>query len=114
MTADKLAAANAGLSTFDNVLQKVGRTDCVVSLDKQPTVAPRDKISSEREWVTWDSIHTALGQLEAEALRGIPLGSLDGIISRLWQSGRVIAFNKSKVRSVTFVALKRPSDSEGA
>ncbi|MCJ7744153.1 MAG: hypothetical protein MUO99_06290 [Dehalococcoidales bacterium] len=59
--------------------------------------------------MTWESINAALRQLEAEALSGAPLGSLDSIISRLRQSAGVVALNQSTVKPITFVAKLKPT-----
>ena len=83
VTRDKFAAMNGGLSSFFATLRGLGDTDWAVSLDKHLTVLPSDNITSEKTWVTWESMKSALSQLEREAQQGACLGSLDSIISRL-------------------------------
>lgn len=93
MSKDTLAAANAVLSTFNTVPQEVGKTDCIVCLDKRLTVVPRDKVIPQGQWVTWESMNAALRQLEVEGLSGATLGNLDSIISTLRQITSVVAPN---------------------
>ncbi len=93
MTKDKFAAANAGLSGFDGVIQGLGETDWAVSLGRSLTIVPRGSITSERVWVTWDSLKAALVELEGGTLRGDKLGSIDNIISKLQMSKRLVRLN---------------------
>ena len=83
ITRDKFAAVNAGLSSFDATLQGLGETAWAVSLGKDLRVVPKDNVTSGKTWVTWESLKSALAQLEREASQGVELGSLDSIISRL-------------------------------
>jgi hypothetical protein len=80
---DELTAINAGLSSFDATLRGLGETAWAVSLGKELTVLPKDNITSGKIWVTWESLKSALAQLEREASQGAGLGTLDSIISRL-------------------------------
>ena len=80
---DGLAAINGGLSSFDTTLRGLGETAWVVSLGKDLTVPARDTITPGKTWVTWESLKSALAQLEGEASQGVGLGTLDSIISRL-------------------------------
>jgi hypothetical protein len=111
LTKDKLVAANAGLSILDSVLKGLGETDCVVYLGRHLIVAPMDQLTSGGIWATWDSAKAALSELRAEALRGVPLGSLDSIISRLRESARIIDLNKLIVKPITLVPIIKPTDS---
>ena len=83
ITRDKFAAVSAGLSSFDATLQRLGETAWAVSLGKDLRVVPKDNVTSGKTWVTWESLKSALAQLEREASQGVELGSLDSIISRL-------------------------------
>ena len=90
MSRDKLVAVNAGLSSFDAVLRELGDTAWAASLGKDLKVLPRDNVTSGKTWVTWDSLKSALAQLEREASQGVELGSLDSIISRLQGRGELV------------------------
>jgi len=83
ITRDKFAAVNAGLSSFDAALRELGETAWAVSLGKDLRLVPKDNITLGKIWVTWESLKSALAQLEREASQGVALGSLDSIISRL-------------------------------
>ena len=90
ITKDKFAAASAGLSSFDAVLQGFGETACAVSLGKDLRVIPIDNVTSGKTWVTWESLKTALACLESEASQGVKLGNLDSIIVRLRKRKEII------------------------
>ncbi len=83
ITRDKFTAINTGLSSFDATLRGLGEATWAVSLGKDLTVLPRDNITVGKIWVTWESLKSALAQLEREALQGAGLGTLDSIISAL-------------------------------
>lgn len=92
ITKDKYAALNAGMSTFNGVLQGFGEARWVVSLGKEIVVAPVDGVSSKRIWVTLESLIGAIDHLKAEALEGKQLGALDNIIQRLQQSRNKLVY----------------------
>jgi hypothetical protein len=110
LSKDKLAAANAGLSTLDGMLQEAGRTDCAVCLGKRLTVTPKDEITSGGIWVAWDSVKEALAKLETEASMGAPLGNLDSIVSRLRDSANIIVLNKTTLKLIDSVVVVKPAD----
>lgn len=88
---DKHIALKAGLSGFDGVLQGYGETVWVLSLDKELIITPCNAITHKGAWVTLESFIRAIDDLEAEALQGKQLGTLDDIIQRLHQSrGKLI------------------------
>jgi len=74
----------------DLVLQGLGDTDWAVCLGKHLAVAPQDHITMGDIWVTWDSLQTALHELEERAKSGAPLGSLDNIISELKKNRKLL------------------------
>lgn len=90
ITKDGSAAASAGLTGFNGALQGLGQTDWVACLGINLAVVPKDKITPGQIWVTWDSLKTALCELEERAKSGVHLGSLDEIISELRKSERLV------------------------
>ena len=87
ITKDWLAA---GATVANAALQGLGDTDWVVCLGKHLVVASRDHIKWGDVWATWDSLQTALRDLEEHAKSGAPLGSLDNIISELKKSKKLL------------------------
>lgn len=92
ITKDKFAALHAGLSSFDGALQGFGDTKWVVSLGKKVVVAPSESTTSEGEWIAWESVKLAMGELKNRALGGEVLGDLDDVISRLKRGRRGLVF----------------------
>ena len=96
------SAWNTGLVTAHSAMGAAGKSRWAVSLGKGMMVVPRDQITAERFWVTWESLKEAMGRLREKALDGKKLGSLVAIVSelrqdrlvlrciRLFQPGRVI------------------------
>ncbi|MFC2039312.1 hypothetical protein ACFLST_00770 [Chloroflexota bacterium] len=80
---DKFVALNAGMSSFDGVLRRMGETKWFVSLGKGILVAPEDSLPSKRTWFTWERLMPALEKLKKRALHGEQLGALDDIIDNL-------------------------------
>jgi len=64
-----------------------------VCLGKDLKVLPGGDIATAygKTLVTWGSFKSGLAQLEKEALRGVELGGLDSIISRL-QEGKELVY----------------------
>ncbi len=87
---DKFAAVGTGLSSFDAAVQGLGETTWAVSLGKDLTILPGDNTTPGKTRVTWGSLKSALAQLEREALRGIALGNLDNVISRLQERKELV------------------------
>jgi hypothetical protein len=102
MTKNGLAAADAGLSSFNRVLQGLGETDWAVYLGGHLLVAPRADITPGQGWFTWGSFKTATYELEERAKNGAGLGNLDAVISGLQKTKRlVIAINRQVIRATT-------------
>ncbi|MFC2010957.1 hypothetical protein ACFLUR_01530 [Chloroflexota bacterium] len=83
MTRDGIAAVNAGAKGLSGTLKEQGDTDWAVCLGKHLAVAPQNNITLGDIWVTWDSLQTALRDLEERAKSGAQLGDIDSIISEL-------------------------------
>jgi hypothetical protein len=97
ITKDGSAAARAGLTGFKGALQGIGETDWAVCLGRNLAIVPRDNITPGQIWVTWDSLKTALRELEERAKSSAHLENLDDIISQLWKSKRlVVAINSPR------------------
>jgi len=96
ITKDGLTAANAGLSGFNGALQGLGKTDWAICLDGGLEILPRDKITAGRVWFTWDSVMTALNELEQTAQNGAHLGNLDKVIFEVRKSKKLVAINAIK------------------
>jgi len=91
ITKDGIAAANAGATGLNRALQGLGEADWAVCLGrKHLAVASQDNITRGDVWVTWDSLQTALHELEERAKSGASLGSLDNIISELKKSKKLL------------------------
>ncbi len=90
LTKDGLTAVNTGVAGSKGALKGFGETEWAVCLEKNLTVASQDHITQGDVWVTWDSLQTALHELEKRAKSGAPLGSLDNIISELKKSNKLL------------------------
>ena len=83
------SAWNTGLVAAHSAIKKSGETAWAVSLDRDMMVVPRDQITAERFWVTWESLKEAMGRLREKALDGKKLGNLAAIVSELRQDRQV-------------------------
>ena len=81
VTKDKYAAMNAGLSTLNSTLRRLGSTRWAVSLGSNMVVTAWDAIPPNGKWVTLESLKLALQCLKAEASQGKELGTLDDVIN---------------------------------
>ena len=90
ITKDGHAAMNVGIGGLNSALQGLGETEWAVCLGKHLAVASQNQITQGDVWVTWDSLQTALRELEERAISGTPLGSLDNIISELKKSKKLL------------------------
>jgi len=63
-------------------------------------VLPRGRITAGKTWVRWESLKSALEQLEREASQGVALGGLDDIISRFRTRGHLIYLGSLQTKSV--------------
>jgi len=114
MTKDKFAALNAGLSGFDGVLKGLGETSWAVSLGRDLAIVPRDNITSEEFWVSWESLKAALAELEREASGGDQLGSLDNIITKLQKSRELVRLNVSAAKPITVWTKVKSNQSDSS
>ena len=101
ITQDKFVALHTGLSSFNSELQELGHANWAVSLGKRISVAPIEEVTSEGEWITWESLKTAMAELRKRALSGKVMGDLDSVISELKQEGRVLVFVVSPVANLS-------------
>ncbi len=81
---------NAGVRGVNGALRGLGETEWFVCLGQNLAVAPLDSIRQEGGWVTWDSLKTALRELEELAKNGAHLGNLDNIIYKLKKSKQLL------------------------
>ena len=101
ITQDKFAALHTGLSSFNSELQGLGHANWAVSLGKRISIAPIEEVTSEGQWLTWESLKTAMGELRNRALSGETLGDLDSVISKLKQESRVLVFVVSPIANLS-------------
>jgi len=83
------SALFTGLSAAHSAMKAAGKSRWAVSLDRRMLVVPRDQITAERFWVTWESLKEAMGRLREKALDGKKLGNLAAIVSELRQDRQV-------------------------
>jgi hypothetical protein len=95
ITRDGTAAMAAGMIGSKAALQGMGESDWAVCLGKHLAVAPQDDTAPRDVWVTWDSLQAALDELEEKAKNGVPLGTLDNIISELKKTKKLIIIIKA-------------------
>ncbi len=106
---DKSAAMRAGLSGFDGVLDGLGGTGWAVCLGNRLIVMPRDSVVFEGFWITWESLKTALADLEREASDGKQLGNIDGIISKLRGNRKLVHLNLPEAKQTTMWTKVKPT-----
>lgn len=80
---DPFSALSAGLAGFDGLVRGLGETKWYVSLTNKITVAPKERISPQVNWVTWESITGALENLKRKARGGERLGDFDSVLIKL-------------------------------
>jgi len=80
---DPFSALSAGLAGFDGLVRGLGETKWYVSLTNKITVAPKEKLSPQVNWVTWESIAVALENLKRKARGGERLGDFDSVLTKL-------------------------------
>ena len=80
---DPFSALSAGLAGLDGLVQGLGGTRWYVSLTNKITVAPKERISPQVNWVTWESIAGALENLKRKARGGERLGDFDSVLIKL-------------------------------
>jgi len=80
---DPFSALSAGLAGLDGLVQGLGETRWYVSLTKKITVAPKERLSPQVNWVTWGSIAGALENLKRKARGGERLGDFDSVLIKL-------------------------------
>jgi hypothetical protein len=83
------SALSTGLGAAHSAMKAAGKSRWAVSLDRRMLVVPRDQITAERFWVTWESLTEAMGRLREKALDGKKLGNLAAIVSELRQDRQV-------------------------
>ncbi len=91
-TKDGLIAISKGASSFGAAVQGLGETSWAVSLGEDLTVLPLDTITSGKAWITWESLQSALAQLEKQASQGVGLGTLDSVISKLQKCRELVYY----------------------
>jgi len=82
---DPFSALSAGLAGFDGLVRGFGEAKWCVSLTNKITVAPKEKLSPQVNWVTWESIAVALENLKRKARGGERLGDFDNILKKIRQ-----------------------------
>lgn len=81
---DWFSALNGGLSSFDGVLQEVGKAEWAVSLDSKLLVVPRNQIPPGCVWVILESLLLALEALREKTRAGSLVGdSIGSLVARL-------------------------------
>ncbi len=85
LTRDGWGALNSGLSSFDEALQRFGRAEWTVLLGRRIIVAASDSTPTQKPWLAWGILKTALEELQKEASAGEALGNLDDVLHRLEQ-----------------------------
>jgi len=101
LTKDGITAMNAGITGLSGALQGLGETDWAVCLGRHLAVASRDNITRGDVWVTWDSLKTALRELEELVKNGAHLGNLDNIIYELKKSKKFLFVIKAPTGGAT-------------
>ena len=103
MSKDGLTAINGGLSGLKGALQGLGETDWAIGLEGQLAIVPRDNITAGHAWFKWESVIAGLNKLEQSAQNGAHLGNLDDIISRLLESGSLVAVSSISISRIKLI-----------
>lgn len=80
---DGLSTVSGRISGFNGALEALGESRWAVSLDRDLLVTPRNRVTSERTWVTMESLLIAVEELRKKIQNGEECGSLSSTLEKL-------------------------------